>query len=271
MTGGAHRRGGRMAVAGGVALALAAACSDVPTDPTEPFSMSVSLPFPAVVAGEAMTDEAGQPAPVQVTVYNGQGEIIPDAAVVFRLLDEDTGITIDESGLITAAAPPADGELPSDVRVVVDAGGLQSAPLAFDVVPRPDSLHLPQTETDTLRWSNLPNSDANRSDTLTAYVWHLPAADADSVPVPSWVVRYAFSVGGAPATSDSTDQLWLSDDGGTRHTSVDTTDASGRVLRRLRVIGGLAGVEYVDVVVTVLGRGTLLAKPDTIRIPLRAP
>ena len=68
-----RRRGGRLAATGGVALALAAACSDVPTDPTEPFSLSASLPVPAVVVGDVMRDLNGEPAPVRVTVYNGRG------------------------------------------------------------------------------------------------------------------------------------------------------------------------------------------------------
>ena len=263
-----HRRGGRLAATGGAALALAAACSDVPTDPAEPFSMSVSLPFPAVVADDVLRDASGQEAPIQVTVYNGKGEIIPDAPVTYRLVDAEPGIVVDATGRVSAVRP-ASGELARDVRIVVDAGGLQSPPLELDVVERPDSLHLPRTETDTLRWSNIPNAPENRSDTLTAYLWHLPAPDADSVPVPSWIVRYAYAVNGGAATTDSTAQFWLADDNGSRHSPLDTTDASGRVLRRLRVTPGLAGVEHVDVVITVLGSGTLLAKPDTIRIPLR--
>jgi len=271
MSDGTHRRGGRIAVTGGVVLALAAACSDIPTDPAEPFSLTARLPFPSVAVDSVMRDLAGEPAPVQGTVYNGAGEIIPDAPVTFRLLDRVPGVTVDATGRITGRRLP-DGTLAQDVRLVVDAGGLQSVPLTIDVVEQPDTLHLPRTETDTVRWSNIPGSTANRSDTLTAYLWHRPAAaDADSIPVPSWVVRYAYAIDGGPASTDSTAQLWLSDDNGTRHSPLDTTDARGRVSRRLRVNGGLAGVAHVDVVVTVLGAGTLLARPDTIRIPLLAP
>lgn len=269
-------RGGWPAGVGGVLVVLAAACTDLPTDASEPFALTFErLPFPAVVVGEPMRDASGTLAPLQATVFNGAGDVIPDAPVTFRILDP--GATIDEATDIVTGVPLADGTLATDVRVIAEAGGIQSLPLRFDVVPRPDSLHLPLTTAEPAEWS-IPTTTNDRSAPLEARVLHLPddagegEGAADPVGVRSWPVRYALVVNDVPQASDSTALFWFVDDGG-RRSAVDTTDAQGVASRRLRINGNeaatLAGIESVVVIVTAEGAGTLRGEPGRIVVPIR--
>lgn len=267
------RRAGGALLATGLLAAAAGACTDIPSDPSEPFSLAFDrLPFPAVVVDDVMRDATGAPAPLQALVYNVQGELIADAPVTWRVLDP--GATVDAAGVLTGEALQ-DGTLPTGIRVLAEAGGLQSLPLRFDVVPRPDSLHLPVTTADTAEWG-IPTTTDDRSALLEARVLHVPAAGegeaaAEPVGVRSWVVRYALEVDGVPLASDSTALFWLVDDGN-RRSAVDTTSDQGVAARRLRLNGNeaaaLAGIANVVVIVTAEG-AELRGEPGRITVPIR--
>lgn len=268
-------RGAPVALLAFVALvALGAACTDLPTNASEPFALTFEkLPFPAVVVGQPMRDATGTQAPLQATVYNGAGDLIPDAAVTFRVLDP--GATVDADGLLTGVRL-ANGNLATGVRVIAEVGGIQSLPLRFDVVPPPDSLHLPLTTAVAAEWS-IPSTAEDRSAPLEAQLLHRPAVAegapaATPVAVRSWLVRYALEVDGVPQASDSTALFWFVDDGG-RRSPVDTTDAQGTAARRLRINGdeaaALASIESVVVIVTAEGAGTAARNPGRIVVPIR--
>lgn len=243
---------------------LAAACTDVPSSPDEPFSIGFDpLPSPAVAEGDRLRDSTGAVVPLPVTAYNADGEPIEGFPVEYVVIGD--AAVVEEGGLVR-------GLVANDtVRITAFAGSIPSLPRTLWVVPPPDSLVNGGQPADVTY--GLPASAADTSgriaDTLLATIGH----DAP-VPVRAWVVRYRIIVDGD--TLDPNDQTlaFIVDDGG-RLSPLDTTDATGAVSRKVRVnafnTDALAAIESLVVSVTVEGvpaqpRGA----PRQVTIPVRA-
>jgi hypothetical protein len=236
-------------VGASVAIVAALSCGDVPTLPDGvAYISSVVSPSLAVAAGDTLRDSAGNVAPLRVYAFGRNGDTLPGIPVRFVITSLDTGIRIDSTTGILVAS---DSVRP--VRLVGQAiGQLQTPEFTLQVVPQPDSLQLAVVN-DSIRGD--PAFLRLVSSPLNATVSGV--RKGTRVGVPAIVVRYEIT-GLVPATAGAgqSDTVFaLIDDNRkfdreTPRVSVDTTDASGLVSRRV-----LASIDAFDsVYVTVTAR-----------------
>jgi hypothetical protein len=149
------------------ALLLAAGvagCTEVSTDPQLPFSLQFdSLPAQAIVLGDTMRGEGLVPSRIPVQVFNSSGGAVSDSQI--RLLGIDTqsvrafrvigGLRL--VGTLTNAA----------VRIVAQAGTLQSQTQTFAVVPRPRSIVAGDATADSIVYDFTDSTTRNRDITAT--------------------------------------------------------------------------------------------------------
>ena len=213
----------RVVMAATLVTLAALACSEVGTDPSIPVAIQLSpSPLPSIVVGDSMRDSTGAAVPLQATVFNFRNDVIPDAPIRFLALDSARRFSVDSTtGFVVANDT-------GQATVVATSLTLQSAPITLIAVVRPgtmlaldslrDSLHYAFTGRDTLH---------------TFRVRVVQISGTDTIPVPSYLVHYAFAY---PAGLDNTDStaVQLVDD--TRRPSLaDTTDATGTANRSLRI------------------------------------
>ncbi len=234
-------------------IVAATSCTDVPTEPDAVLSLSFdSLPSPSVVLGDTLRDSTGTARRLFATVFNFQGEVIPNAPVVFSSpdrgvrLDAATGFVIGDSLRSTPA------------RIVATVGDLQAS-LLLDVTLRPDTVAASNGR-DSLSYS-LTDSTRNVSPVLSVRVLH-GFANADSA-VKSYVVSFAL------ANPANTGLATLVNDAN-RPSLVDTTDATGVAGRKIRIDPArlTALVDSVIVQATVKYRGTAV-RGSPVRLVLR--
>lgn len=157
-------------------------------------------------------------APLSVSVFGFNGDVIAGAAVRFIAIDRGirvdslTGIVIGDSARATSA------------RILVRAGEL-SGPIAIPVVFRPDTV-VEANARDSLSYS-LTDSTLNVSSGLGVRVLHRKTA-GDTAAVASFRVTFQIE-GPSPAALGRP----VNDAGAT--SAVDTTDASGTAQRRVRL------------------------------------
>jgi hypothetical protein len=208
-----------------VALFVAAACSDVPTGATTPFSMSFdALPSPSVVLGDTLRDSTGVPARPRATVFNPNGDVIADAVVQFLVADTSRLIRIDSvSGFVIST-----GTKVGSARIVASVNTLQSDPRTIAIVPRPDTVLL-GVVADTVRYS-FADTVSNYSAPLQILVQHRDGTTVTGVS--TYVVRFSL------ANPADTANAWLLDDqrrrlrsDSTGRTHTDTTGADGSASR----------------------------------------
>lgn len=198
------------------------ACGSI-SQPGVPTSLAFdSLPSPAVVLGDTLRDDAGNPAPLRARVFDGRGSEMPDAAVEFLLLD--SGARITPEGYVIA-----DSTLRTGIRVVASIDGLQSVPRTLTVTRRPDSLAAASDTNQVIEYDLLSLSPVN-SAPLSVRVLHRDAGSED-LPVQGWRVRYA-ATGAAPG--DTIPGHLVNEQ--SRLSLVDTTDANGTAARLYRLV-----------------------------------
>ena len=230
----------------GVAAVIAAACSDVPSDPNTPFSIEFNrAPSPSVVLGEDMFDSLGVRRPLQARVFNAKGEEIVGAEVTYHVVAyanvdstnpafiDSVPLTVDEaSGIVTGKAAPVYAT--KTARVYAQAGKLQSQTITITATRHPDTLVAGGAVTDSLMLSFLDtNSLLVAPSPFTARVLHTSGAltAADSA-VPAYLVRFRIVQPASAATDTS--YLMLTNGDRTR-SELDTTDASGNASRQVRI------------------------------------
>jgi hypothetical protein len=131
-------RAQRGTVAALLLAAVVAACTEVSTDPQVPVSLQFdSLPALAVVVGDTMRGGDLLPARVPAKAFNGAGDSVGDEQI--RLIGIDTSSVrafraIDGLRLVGSVIAPT-------VRVVAQAGSLQSQTQTFAVVRAPTGLN----------------------------------------------------------------------------------------------------------------------------------
>jgi hypothetical protein len=110
----------RALVIAAVAVAgWAGACTKVGGDPNAVVAISFDeLPFPAIVVGDTLRDEAGVPLQLSAIALNPEGEIIADAPISFLSLDP--GGLVSPDGFVISNPGTA-----LTMRIVAEAGGLQ--------------------------------------------------------------------------------------------------------------------------------------------------
>lgn len=117
--------------------AAVAACTEVSTDPQFPVSLQFdSLPSAAVVIGDTMRGADLLPAAIPARAYNAVGATLSDSLV--RLIGTDT-VSVKAFSVVAGLKLIGKIIAPS-VRIVAQAGALQSQTQTFAVVPVPTQL-----------------------------------------------------------------------------------------------------------------------------------
>jgi hypothetical protein len=130
----AVRRG---AIAALLSAAAIVGCTEISTDPKVPVSLQFdSLPALAVVIGDTMRGPDLEPTRLPVAAFSGSGSSVSDSLI--RVVGIDTGSV--SSFALTGGFFLTGRTLNSAVRIVAQAGGLQSQPQTFGVVKVPTSL-----------------------------------------------------------------------------------------------------------------------------------
>jgi hypothetical protein len=223
--------------------ALAAACTDIPTGPEEPFSIEFrGLPFPAVVLGDTLRAADGSIAPLTATVYNVEGQAIAGAPIEFIIPGSGASL-IDGVYLRGDSIVGRTG----GVLIYARVGGLQSLPeTVFVVRAGPDSLARVAADTLTLTYDVLP-----RPDTSTALEVRVVRRDSQSTGglagVEHWPVSYTLVVRGDTVAREDTSLVWLVQEGSSfTPATADTTDATGRAALRVRVNAFSPDIDGLD-------------------------
>jgi hypothetical protein len=193
-------------------------CLELGTDPNEVGAISFSgIPYPAVVIGDTMRNEAGQIAPLRATVFSGAGDTVSNADVQFFARDTTVRLTSDARviGLRAGIA-----------RLFATAGTLQSVTREIDVVTRPETSVFVRAP-DTMTVSSVDTTN-NSGD------FRLRVIDATGAGVKGFVVRYVLEFRGQVVAPGDTTRILLVDELG-RPSVVDTTDANGEGGRRVHV------------------------------------
>lgn len=242
---GMSRMKGRcLTLASMVALVVAAACSDVPSDPNTPFSIEFNrAPTPSVVLGDTLFDSLGIAAPLRARVFNSNGDEIVGAHVTYHVVafdpdsvpatnpanrdsvpltvDSITGFVLGKESAIFAG---------KHARVYAQAGKLQSDTVGIIAIRSADTLIASGPVTDTLSFLNLDTLPL--SPALIATVRHTsdaPVTAADSA-VPSYLVWFRIV---QPAAGDTSYVMTVN--GNRKHSEIDTTDATGTASRQVRI------------------------------------
>ncbi len=131
-------RAQRGTVAALLLAAVVAGCTEISTDPQVPLSLQFdSLPAQAVVVGDTMRGGDLLPARVPVKAFNGAGDSLGDEQI--RLVGIDT--TSAKAFLVIAGLRLVGRVVTPAVRMVAQAGSLQSQTQTFAVVQAPTGLN----------------------------------------------------------------------------------------------------------------------------------
>jgi hypothetical protein len=255
----------RALVVGAIALAgWAGACTKVGGDPNAVVAISFDeLPFPAVVVGDTLRDEAGVPVLLSAVAFNSEGEIIPDAQITFLSLDT-AGFVSPEGYVISKPGTTV------SMRLVAEASGLQSRALGLIITPEPDSMARDGT-VDTLRYTS-PDVPENKSQSIGIKLFNTSVDPP--VTARGWIVRYSVEYHGVPVATATSNFLWLVDESN-RRSSEDTASTEGQVGRQLRVVsdsltGSSGEADSVVVIATATHRGVPLAgSPVRVVVQIR--
>lgn len=233
-----------------LALALATAlpaCTTIDTSPRSVAAVALdSVPFPALAADDSLRDSLGVARPLRATVFNPQGGALTGVAI--RYYAADPGVRVDSvTGFVVA-----DSARTTPVRVLAQAGGIQTAPILLYVVAPPDTAFA-VTPPDSFPYS-LRDTAATLSPALAVRVGHA-AGTATALPVQGWLVSYRIAY-----PRDSTVAV-LVGPGGAARTPVDTTGADGSATARVRLRPAAltSPTDTVVVIATARYRGAVIA------------
>lgn len=235
------------AVGAAVAIAVAAACSDVPSDPNTPFSIEFNrAPSPSVVLGEEMFDSLGVTAPLHARAFNSKGEVIAAARITYHVVSLDKAssanpafpdsvpLTVDStSGIVTGKSAPAYAT--KTARIYAQVGKLQSQTITVTATRHPDALVAAGAldGSITLSFLNTDTVFVPGASTFSVRVLHTAGAltAADSA-VPAYLVQFRIT---KPAGAAADTSYVMLTNGDRKRSEVDTTDASGIASRQLRI------------------------------------
>jgi hypothetical protein len=142
-----------------------------------------------IVGSLADTLQEGDSLTLKARAVSAAGDVVPDAAVVWEIIDTGTvGFELDpDSGLVTAIEPGSG-------RVQARYEGLHAGPVRITVRPAPDSV---TAAGDT---SLVIDSTATASDSLTVLVLDLTTQPGEALALPGIAVHF-LTVEPAPGTA----------------------------------------------------------------------
>jgi hypothetical protein len=248
-------RHGAWIVSGAVVLAIAAACTEVGTDPAVPVAIEVDPPLlPAMAVGDTLRDTLGAVAPIVARALNSRNEVIPNAPITFVALPNDSILDVDaETGIVV-------GNVVGLADVVAQVAGLQSVRVPVRVTNRPDTVFTDSVLVDSV----LYGIGADTARRLVVSVMERETLEGRDtlIAVPFWRVHYTITTPADLAENTDTTRVYIANDAN-RLSRVDTTDANGDAMRRLRfplaTVSDTARRTFVTEVV-VLG-------PDGVPLP----
>lgn len=270
-------RGARGAVLAGVLAAggmAAWGCGDVALAPDVPAAIEwTPFPFPSVVLGDTLRNEAGAVTRVRAIVRNVAGDTLAASGVRYLYADfnRDSALLVDSSGVVRAVRRPT-----AEARLGARAGSSLQVLAPIIVTDRPDTASgsapasvQPLVLPDTGRTA----AGGNTTGPLTVTVRTLPATGTPAG-VNGWLVRYEL-LRPVNAANDTTAGAFLVDDSG-RPSTVDTTDTGGSASRKVRVRPALfpsaAGTDTVVVRAVVRYKGAAVrGAPLRLAVPVRRP
>jgi hypothetical protein len=196
---------------------LLAACTEIPSGANEILSFQFDpLPSPSVVVGDSLRDTLGVVRGITLKAYNFSGTEVSSPPVTFRAVDR--GIRVDSvTGIIRG-----DSVRPA-ARIVATLRGL-SGTVQVAVTQKPDTV-VASNDRDSLAYS--VTDTANISNAIGVRVLTYTPAVKDSS-VGSWLVSFRII-----SPSDTAFARLVNDNGA--RSSVDTTDATGRAGRKIKI------------------------------------
>jgi hypothetical protein len=234
------------------AVALVAACTDIPTSDNAVLAIAVTPTVsPSIVLGDTLRDTTGKAVPLTATVYNYNGTVVTSAPL--RFYAADRGIRVDS----TTGFAVGDSLRQTPARVVVSVGNLQAFQQLL-VTLRPDTVFAVNGR-DSLSYSVL-DSTKNVSPALSVRVLH-SLTSSDSA-VKNYLVSFSIV---SPA---DTLLAKLVNDAGAA-SKIDTTDGSGDASRKIRLnpVRLTAAIDSIIVNATVRYKGQVRGSP--VRLVLR--
>lgn len=204
--------------------AMGVGCGGVGTEPGAVQALDfTAFPYPAVITGDSLRDEAGLVAPLRATAYDVDGAAVADAPI--RFVSPDTGVAIDSLGRLRTTRRPG------PVRVYALVDGLQSAPRTLLVTAAPDTVVATTPPTVALAYA-ISDVGSQLTGDLTVAVRN--RTDVAAPNVTGWLVRWrAIHRGDTIALGDTTLVVLQSSSG--RRSALDTTTSAGTSTRRLRI------------------------------------
>jgi hypothetical protein len=173
-------------VAALLTTAALAGCTDVSTDPAIPLSLQFdSLPALAVVVGDTMRGDSLTPARIPVRAFDGNGGAVSDS--LLRVFGIDPS-SVQSFRLIPGFRIVGVRETAA-VRIVAQAGALQSQTQTFAVVPPPTGIVRATTVNDSIVYDR-PDTTQRDADVSVNVIRQVP----DSAAVTLNGLRVRFSV-----------------------------------------------------------------------------
>ncbi len=217
-------------------FAMAAACAEVGTAPDVPAAIELPpFPYPSVVVGDTLRDEAGIATPVRALVRNSAGDIITGATPSYLYADflRDTALLlIGPPGWGVARRAVTDGRIAARIGTTLQV----LRPLIATV--RPDTAGASANPSDLILIfpdTGRARAQANTTRDMTVRVRNLQTATPTDVN--GWLVRYQLLRPANPTNDTSAAVFLVNDNGGA--STLDTTSGGGTASRRARVRGNL--------------------------------
>jgi len=228
-------------------LFASVACTDVGTDPNAVVALRFEgSAYPSIVAGDSLRDSLGALQPLVAIPLNYLNEPVESAPVVFS--SPDTVLRLFDDGVVYATRRK---QADSVTVVYATVGSLQSQPDSLFTVPRADSLARVVAE-DT---ANAGTGGATTPDELAFTVFGDTVAGQPKRAVQAWLVSFQLRYRGA-LLSPSDSSVAYSWTGTNRRilSFVDTTDASGRVGRKVFIRAPRTPEDTIFVIATMRQR-----------------
>ncbi len=257
-----------MPVRRGVAAALLtfaalAGCTEVSTDPQVPNSLQFdSLPALAVVVGDTLRGDSLTPARIPVRAFSGGGAVVSDSQL--RVIGIDS-TSVQAFSLISGFRIVGLREAAA-VRVVAQAGGLQSQTQTFAVVPAPTALVKSNTVNDSIVYDR-PDT-AQRFADIGVNVIRQVAPDSTAVTLNGLRVRFAVD----SFSRSILDSVRLEGTGSPARLATSAVVTGGAATLRLKAYTrtGATGTGAVRVLVTHITRGAATpGSPFAITVRLK--
>lgn len=242
-------------------LAALGACLDLSTNPDDIAAIEFDdLPWPSIVAGDTLRDSTGAAARLTARLLDGNGDEVT-GEVEFLSQDGDVRVA---GGAYLVADDTASGI----ARVLASTTGLQSIVRQVEIVAAPDSMAA-DGAISPLSWVVPDDPTQNTSAALAVRILHGSGDDAEGVR--AWVVSFDLAIEGVAVPRTDTSQVFLVNEAG-RISYADTTDASGRASRRLRlrILPGLIAPDSAVITVRASHLGIpLTGGPVRLVLPIR--